>query len=210
MILENFPTCIISLKMSDPVIIDLFFPKSALVADGVSLDQIPQYLDRIDQLDSLHGTIRDELLNIDSSHGTKSDLHTDPVFAMLVESINHLAGVYLAEYGYDSAFINRVKLCNMWFNKSKPGDTVEAHQHQSCFLSGVFYLITPQGSQLRFHDFTNNYQIPSTITKMSMNYKWYDCVPGRLIMFKSDLPHSTNKQPDGDRTIISFNLKEYQ
>ena len=148
------------------------------------------------------------MLNIDSSHGTYNRLHLDPVFNPLVESINEMAGIYLTEYGYEQSYINSIKIANMWFNKSQKGDTVEAHLHQNCVLSGVFYLQTPQGSQLRFHDFTNNYLLPSTATKLSMNYKWYDCISGRLIMFKSDLPHSTNKQPDGDRTIISFNMKE--
>jgi uncharacterized protein (TIGR02466 family) len=188
--------------------IDLFFPKSALVVDDIQLDNIDTFLKRIDELSIKHGTIRDEMLNIDSSHGTHSKLHLDPIFEPLVKSIKEMSRIYLTEYGYDHTYIDSINISNMWFNKSKKDDTVEAHLHQNCILSGVFYLQTPTGSQLRFHDFTNNYQIPTTITKLSMNFKWYDCIPGRLIMFKSDMPHSTNKQPDGDRTIISFNMKE--
>ena len=192
--------------MSIPTI-ELIFPKAVLVADNVNVDQIPSYTSKVRDILSKHGTKKLETLSVESSHKTYDKLHLEKGFESLVDKIYENARLYLKEYGYNDDFIHETKIVNMWANISTEGDSLEAHIHQSSLLSGAYYLQSPHESKIIFNDFTNTLPVPETITNMSCNYRWYDSVPGRMLIFRGDMPHSTNVQKAGERIVISFNLR---
>ena len=187
--------------------IDLMFPKAVLVQDEVNLEYTSEYKNSVLSIMEKYGTVKLETLSVDSSHKTFDKLHTLQEMASLVEAIYKAAAVYLKEYGYNDSFIKETKIVNMWANTSTEGQSLEAHIHQSSLLSGAYYVESPEGSKLIFNDFTNTAPVPENITPMSCNYRWYNAVPGRLIIFRSDMPHNTNVQPAGDRMVISFNMR---
>ena len=43
-------------------------------------------------------------------------------------------------------------------------------------------------------------------TELGKLVEQIDCVPGRLVLFKSDLMHGNGSQADGEKIVISFNL----
>ena len=49
-------------------------------------------------------------------------------------------------------------------------------------------------------------QPPETYNELSYEYCSYHCKEAKLILFKSNLNHSTNKQTGKEKIVISFNL----
>lgn len=188
--------------------IEYIFPKSIFVADNVCKEMLPNFAKEIDAIFNSYGSHRNEVLNVDSTHTSYDNIHTLPVFKPLVDKIFFCLQEYVKEMGYDNHFYNKLYISNMWANKSNVGDLLEDHVHQSCIFSGSFYVDSSSDSRIIFKDFTNMLPLPTTFTPSSIRHRWYETLPGRLILFRSDMPHSTNKQTSQSRTIISFNIKE--
>jgi len=47
---------------------------------------------------------------------------------------------------------------------------------------------------------------PKNYNDLSYQYCKYQCIPGRLILFSSDLGHCTNPQKSNEKITISFNI----
>lgn len=187
--------------------IEYLFPKSVLVKDNICTDEIELYKVKIHNVFGEMGYNNNEFIGVTSTHKTYNQLHTHLEFQSLNDEIYKWSTEYLKHLGYSDRFISNVSITEMWANRSELGDTLQTHVHPNSLLSGVFYVESYEGSKLVFSDLSNMRPDPETFTEASMNVRWYNCIPGRLILFTSDMPHGTNKQTSEGRTVISFNLQ---
>ena len=96
-----------------------------------------------------------------------------------------------------------------WFNIYKTGDYQEVHQHHSNILSAVYFLKSnPNFSPLLFYSNFTDMQGISKNNNVSMNTMVnYKAIPGRLIVFRSYVPHCVEKHKDTeDRISIAYNF----
>lgn len=192
--------------MSKPQI-HTWFPKTIFMVDDVLTSMIPTYESKIKEIVNTLGSRRDGMNFVDSTHSSHSQLHTLPEFKDLADTVLHNAVIFLSELGYDTTITNRIKIVNMWANISYPGDFIFPHVHDGSILSGVFYVKKFEGSQIKF--FNNLYKM-ITVSQMPNNLSYefctYDCNPGRILMWQSDFLHGTERQPAGEKIVISYNL----
>jgi len=188
--------------------IEYLFPKSIIFADNICKDNLVNLKNTVDNIFLEKGSVRQEVLGVDSTHQTFNTLHKLDEFQPLVDSIFTVLKEFIIDMGYDEEFLNCLYISNMWANKSCQGDLLEDHIHESSLFSGSYYIESSKDSRIIFKDFTNMLPVPLNFTPSSLRCRWYETVPGRLVIFRSDMPHSTNKQSSTDRTVISFNIKE--
>jgi len=187
--------------------IDTWFPKAILVVDNFHSDHLDFYKSKLYCWLDTVGTIRTNIFEVDSTHLTNNKLHTDPMFSTLANSILDQAKIFSKEFGYSDTIIDKLFINSMWANLSREGDYLESHIHQNSFLSGVFYIQSPPKSLICFYDHSDMSMIPEKLTPLSYTIATYDCIPSRLLMWKSNLQHSTPKQPAGvEKLIVSFNI----
>jgi uncharacterized protein (TIGR02466 family) len=152
-------------------------------------------------------TAKNEFLSVESTHKTMNVLHTIPAFYNLAEEILSNGKNFLNKMGWDAGLINRLEIGTMWTNVSRAGEFVMPHTHPGSILSGVFYVKKFEGSRITFfNDVYDMIPFEGTYNSLSNSGCHYDCEPGRLMLWKSNLLHGTSMQPDGEKIVISFNL----
>jgi len=187
--------------------IESWFPKSILVCEDFEKDSLQTIASNVTLWVEKAGSIRQEIFEVNSTHLTDNRMHLDPMFNDLTVKILDKAKQFAVEFGYTDDTIDKLCVTNMWANISKEGDFLESHIHQNSFLSGVFYIQAPKGSKIIFYDHSDMSMVPEYPTQLSYTFTAYECIPGRLLMWKSNLQHGTPKQPPGeDKIIISFNI----
>lgn len=124
----------------------------------------------------------------------------------LFEKILFSVKEFCIELGYDEEFCKKLSIQYSWFNISKKGDYVQKHIHSNSFLSGTFYVKSGKDDCIRFYD-EDMLPSPSNVNNYSYTNTTYNCEPGIVLIFKSNLPHSTNKQTSKEKISISFNVK---
>lgn len=182
------------------------FPKCYYLKDNVCASQLCDFETFIKNLK--HKTSRSPNFNVNSSHSFESNLHKIELFNPLTDEIMRSVKDYMISYGYNPSRISEAFIQTMWFNISGKGDYLFPHSHPGSFLSGAFYIKTTSENHLFFHDENKNYyEDPVNINDLSTTINPVQCKPGRLIIFSSDLQHSTPVQmQDGEKIIISFNV----
>lgn len=184
-----------------------WFPKSLYVLDNQLLEQLSVFESRIKEIFKNSGSIGNGMLSVNSSHKTNDQLYLDPTFKPLVDVINENACNFLSTLGYSNEFIDTLDIINMWANISHTGDFIFPHIHSDSIISGAFYIKKYEGSKIKFfNDVTSMFPKPSTFNELNFEYCDYDCNPGRMILFKSDFLHGTEKQSNGEKIVISFNI----
>lgn len=183
------------------------FPKHIYHLDNVCIDHLDMFRKRILEIQSESGVKSNKLLNVKSTHLTNMMLHTDPVFAPLVNQINESAMEFGTYLGYLPETIFRLHIGNMWANTSGKGGYNFPHTHSGSILSGAFYInAIPENKIIFFDDYINT-EMPTNVDVDTFDHVTYDCTPGRLVMFKSDLAHGNPpQQDDGEKIVISFNI----
>jgi len=190
--------------------IQTWFPKSIYLVDGLLIDQLPKFETRIKDIVNSSSTRRNGMLNVDSTHKVQESLHTDIIFKDLVTELYNNTSLFLTELGYNQEFISNLKIGNMWANISREGDFLFPHVHPSSIVSGAFYIKKSTNSRIKFFDnLSNMFPRPQNSNLLNYDHCEYDCDPGRLIMFRSDLLHSTDKQQSGEKIVVSFNIGFY-
>ncbi len=146
-------------------------------------------------------------------HGTYGHLYKDERFADLITTIRKQAVLFCEVLGYPSLKENQLRFTNMWINLIGPYGYHAQHIHSTigqAAISGVFYVDAPPGAKLSFGSpYRDSYEPvkpwvnnPSNFSKIS-----YDCVPGRLVMFKSNVYHGYDSHKQSKNKIsIPFNL----
>ena len=186
--------------------IETWFPKSIYLVDDVcknNLLEMEKYIKK-----SSIQTKRTENFNVDSTHLTNRNLNKNKIFLNLVNQIEDHSRIFLSHMGYSNDYILKCNISNMWYNISNKDDYLFPHAHPGSILAGVFYIKTIEENNIIFYDdLTTNYEPPSEITNLSMTTCSYPCIPGRLLIFRSNFLHATPKQKQkGEKIAISFNL----
>lgn len=97
-----------------------------------------------------------------------------------------------------------------WANINPPGTYHPTHNHPNNYLSGVYYVASPEsGTALVFQDPRPTSIAPWTgkLTRITSNAAVQQPQPGRMVIFPAWLRHHvpTNDGPT-DRISIAFNL----
>ena len=154
-----------------------------------------------------NGTKRNNYLAVDSTHRTNPDLHQQPVFQSLTAEINRGAATFLISLGCNNDYIQKLGITNMWANISYPGDFVGPHIHSNSVLSGVYYVKKFPGSKIRFYkNIYSMIHIEAVRNDLSYATCDYDCDPGRLLLWQSDVLHGTDQQTGDEKIAVSFNI----
>ena len=186
--------------------IETWFPKLIYIADNVCIDIVDKLESKIKQSD--HKKVRTKNFNVDSTHLTSRSIHKNKTFFPLVTEIEHHSKIFLECMGYETQYTSNCRIENMWYNISDKDDFLFPHTHPGCILSGAFYVKTVKENEIIFYDdLTNPYEPPTAVTNLSMTTCKYSCIPGRLLLFRSNFLHATPKQlEEGEKIVISFNI----
>ena len=141
---------------------------------------------------------------IDDQKHNEEPLYKDINFKPLFDDILEHAKYYLNKLGYEN--LNNIVYTNTWFNVYNKGDFVHKHIHQNSILSGAFYVKSDENDFITFYAKDDAICVPDNKTELSYDNCNYKCKTGRLLLFKSSTAHSTNKQEDGEKIVISFNI----
>jgi len=184
--------------------IHTWFPKS-IYHKKISENNLIQIENHVKSLKyDKHKTFEFE---VESSYTTNNNLlFKEKKLKNLFNKILESAKEYSIELGYSKSFCEKLKIESSWFNISKCGDYLQKHTHPNSFLSGVFYIKCDAEDYIRFYD-EDMLVAPSSVNELSFTNTTYVCKPGTLLIFKGNLPHSTNKQISKEKIIISFNIK---
>jgi uncharacterized protein (TIGR02466 family) len=107
---------------------------------------------------------------------------------------------------------NDLFISQMWANVNPPNSYNVSHQHPDSFLSGVYYLQTPENSgSLVFEDVRNPFCLSqasfSNLDEFSSTEVVKDPKPGEFFLFPSYLSHRVGMNMSReDRVSISFNV----
>ena len=183
--------------------IDTWFPKSIYVVENFNIGNIRLYEKEIKKLKS--NKKRNDYIQVDSSHQIDS-LHKKEIFINLFNDIKKHILTFLKNLGYDDSTLLKMDFNESWYNISKPGDYLIKHIHPNSIISGAYYLKSNKNDFITFFDNDNMILSPINYNELSYEYCSYECTPGKLLLFKSNLNHSTNKQIGKEKIVISFNF----
>jgi len=196
--------------------IDCWFPTPIYVAEKICEDIIPVLEKEIKVLQS-SGTTRNPMLYVDtlwSSPASRTIKHQYP-FNILASEILDNAVVFANELGYKVSK-DDLHIDNMWANISNEGDFNFPHSHGDCYFSGAFYVKTIPENEIYFYHpefLTGAISFPDEFKPLSFEHVKYPCVESTLMMWRSNLIHSTPRQMvSGEKIVISYNIsikKEY-
>jgi len=123
---------------------------------------------------------------------------------------------HYAKY-YDADLDNFNIVCNdFWFNIAEPGTFQEYHQHPNNHFSVVYYVDAEENAGniifKSFESISDTHTIPSKNDKFdapgSRKTCFYKPIPGRLLIFRSNLLHMVEKNMSGkDRISIAANYE---
>jgi len=183
------------------------FPKHIYKKDNVCVDLLGMFKERVYELQSQYGFNTNSLLNVKSTHKTCVSFHEDPMFKSLVDQIYESVVEYGMHIGYGPETMLAMQIKNMWVNISDKGGYNFPHTHPGSLFSGAFYIESVPENKIVFFENYINTEMPLNAELTSYDNVQYDCVPGRLLIFKSDMPHGNPpQQTDGEKIIISFNI----
>jgi uncharacterized protein (TIGR02466 family) len=187
--------------------IENWFPKPIYYADNVCVEHLPLFETKVKNIIETKGTKTTGYLGVKSTHQTDSELHLDPMFRPLCRDISEHVFNFATTLGYspDKAF--KMSFGNMWANLSGQHGYNFPHTHPGSVISGAFYIKTAPGNTIAFYDKYEVIALPEGDTLYNGAPITYGCVPGRLLLFKSDFIHGNPAQESvGEKIVISFNM----
>jgi uncharacterized protein (TIGR02466 family) len=183
--------------------IDSLFPvpiyKTFLSED---LSRVKKHIIKLSKKLSLN---RNTILNVDTSHNVY-DLVNDSFFVPLLNDFLLHSRTFLVALGYDKHFLDKCFVESCWFNISSKTDSLAKHIHPGSIVSGAFYVESSPTDHIYFYRTDDMILPPNNHNKYSTKYVSYPCTPNQLILFKSNLNHSTGAQKEGKKIVISFNI----
>ena len=196
--------------------IESWFPTIISYTDGNLLEELPKYASYCDEITSQiplgRPFIGSQLVSTfnQAMPQYNYDISTDPRFSKLME-LAVGQGEKFAEF---LGFRYKLKVSHSWINRIGPHDYHEFHSHISSgdtLIVGCFYVAAPQGSKIKFKSPTANDYTPigpTADTPYNSKIVSYDCVPGRIILFKSNTLHGYDSHNvNGElKFSIPFNL----
>jgi len=107
---------------------------------------------------------------------------------------------------FTNPFAYQMEVSAMWMNKAERGDYTHEHIHPWSVISGIIYLAGSGGRTVfsRKNPYDNIMGMP--ISDRFMNREAYTPMPGKMILFPSNLEHSVEiNDEDTTRYTLSFN-----
>tara|TARA_R110000787_G_scaffold50333_1_gene120118 strand:+ start:14 stop:601 length:588 start_codon:yes stop_codon:yes gene_type:complete len=135
-------------------------------------------------------------------------IHKDNRF----NNLNNWITDKIKEYANSINYMDKYYCKSSWFNIYKKHDFQEYHTHSHHSLSAVYFLKSdPKKSAKIYFKLDGDPYVTCPQVKEYNNlnsYKaWYEAVPGRLLIFKSNLPHCVEKSVEKDiRISLSYNF----
>lgn len=185
--------------------IETWFPTSIYIYENLlSLNYLNDIYKHIINLSKTLKLKRTSDLEVDSTH-TITNLINDINFNLLKKCLLEHCKVYAFELGYSKDIIDNFFVNQIWFNISKKGDFLMKHIHPGSIISGAFYIKSNEEDRIRFYAEKSSILTPVNFNNLSYEYCDYKCSVNSLLLFKSDLYHSTNKAKT-EKIVISFNI----
>ena len=133
------------------------------------------------------------------------DLHTIAEWQTFASTITDYCARYLTEIGYKS---QTVWITQMWANEYPAGTGIPTHVHSNSLLSGCVYF--DNNSPTVFYNQRQKQlemiQIPvETVTAYNSEYFTVEAIKGRMVVWPSWMPHSS-EPAKGTRLTVSFNI----
>jgi uncharacterized protein (TIGR02466 family) len=192
--------------------LDLLFSKPVMIFDNILSDVELEFVntwlqDHFKKNNSVRFNTFSPLWTVNTTHKWDPRLQDNVELTNLTSKILEAAKILANEMGYfESA--ERLFIKDMWAYIGSEGDFVQSHLHQNSFISGAFYLQVPDNCKLIFKDYNNMFKMPDRWNNINRIQKFYDVIPNRLIMFRSDIPHGTPAIPPGqDKITMSINIQ---
>lgn len=190
--------------------IQLLFPKPIFSIDNILLDHLSEFEDAINKIMNAipdDQNNKNNALNVASSFLVENKIHLNPVFAPLAEVALDAARNFMKEMLYDQWLIDECTFQIMWCNRSYGNDFIFPHNHGLATIAGVFYVKAPPNSKITFYDdMRNTRHMQQEYNYLTWKEFSYDCLPGRLILFRNEQLHGNTAQPEGEKLAISFNI----
>lgn len=145
-------------------------------------------------------------LNVNTTHNVY-DLVGESEFAEFVKLLTQEVYYFAEQIGYEQ-YLGRLRLQNMWSNISRTGEYLFPHNHPSSLISGAYYVeSTSPRDVIKFYDNINSMLPPPDERNMYGNEDVsYECLPKRLLLFKSDMMHGCPALKGERKIVISFNF----
>lgn len=176
--------------------IDRWFPTIVCCIDDNLTELLPSYQEYCEEITNdipvgrpftgsqLVSTFNQEMPQYDRP--IENDIRFEELFNLILEK-----GTMFAEFlGYKY----NLKISHAWINKIQAHDYHELHNHAlggDALISGVFYVSAPDSAVIRFKDAVDSYcpAPPTAHTPYNNKHARYPCLPGRLLLFRSDVLH---------------------
>ena len=135
------------------------------------------------------------------------NLHKDKNFQELNKWIFSNVTEYAEKLNYES----NLECVHSWFNIYKKYDYQEYHTHSFNTFSAVYFLKSNKKSAKIFFkvdsDPSSNDAKPKKYNSLNSAVVWYEAIPGRLIIFRSNLSHCVERSEEEDTRIsLAFNF----
>ena len=140
------------------------------------------------------------------------DVLENPLFKEYSKKINYFVQIFCYDYvRFDKNFM-KLERTSSWSNRYHPNDWCQYHTHSNSFVTGVWYLETPEnGGDLDLHSHRSSFGDPISFGVVEDNdinnsMKTIECSPGKLVIFPSIIGHSVEKNRSNKiRSCIAFN-----
>lgn len=194
-------------KLNNGAYINIFSPKSIYYNENFELENLKVYKKYLKDISKKNKLFKSDLININTSHSTDYHLNNDDFFKPLLNKILEESKLYLQRLGYDNNFCNNIFIESSWFNIGSINDNLVKHIHPGSLLSGAFYIeCDSKDDKIFFFGDDDMILPPQNYNELSSKFTSYSCLPGSLLLFKSNINHCTNKQNSKEKITISFNI----
>ena len=165
-----------------------WFAKAIYFEPNILLDKLPTYETNIKQSLDKVGTIRTELVNVDSTSNTRKNLFEVVELDGLREQLYKHAIAFAKEIGYKED----ITFNNVWTEIGKKGDYAFPRNFPRSVVSGVFYVKSSMDDSIKFFE--------------GSNYQAIKCVPGSIVLFHSEVMYGMTSKLAEESISISFTL----
>tara|TARA_R110000824_G_scaffold25843_1_gene89647 strand:- start:109 stop:684 length:576 start_codon:yes stop_codon:yes gene_type:complete len=144
----------------------------------------------------------------DSTYNTSDGLH-EVHKNKKFSSLNKWIVGKIKEYVEETSMIFKINTMDSWFNVYKQNDFQEFHEHYNSVISCVYFLKSNNKScDLIIKSPTTDFINIKYKNFVGMNAPVrYKSIPGRLVVFRSYLPHCVDRQKNKDlRISLAYNF----
>lgn len=194
------------LPLSDKPKIETWFPKPIYIRNNFGSKYHYSLHQWLLEFFAINGEFkRTKELNVNTTHEVY-DLVNEPIFADFIQDLTKEVKSFATDIGYGN-FSERIRLQNMWSNISRTGDYLFPHNHPSSLISGAYYIeSTSSKDVIKFYNDIES-MLPPALDKSGLSFEdvSYECVPQRLLLFKSDFMHGCPALIGERKIVVSFN-----